>query len=161
MGFVDHFVLSLRTFSRVRMAPSVRFSLRATEDLSIFARLLAQKVAHRQRATKACLWAAGHSLLRLPPGPDQALELLSEAPHEKSAIVKPDRDTTIITALDNLANLTAQRHFGFPGKCSGNKLDPIAYLETAISLRITCIHLPLPTARARQGAFIRVHDRQL
>ena len=34
--FVGHFVLPLRTFSRVRMAPSVRFSFRAIEGLSIF-----------------------------------------------------------------------------------------------------------------------------
>jgi|BarGraIncu00222A_1022003.scaffolds.fasta_scaffold30852_3 hypothetical protein len=36
MGFVGHFVLPLRTFSRVFMATTVLFSLRAIEDLSIF-----------------------------------------------------------------------------------------------------------------------------
>jgi hypothetical protein len=83
--------------------------------------------------------------LRLQPELDQAFELLSEAPHEPSAIVKPDRDTTIITAL---ADLTAQRHFGFPGECSGNKMNPSAYLEIAISLRGAFIHLS-PSARSR------------
>jgi hypothetical protein len=78
---------------------------------------------------------------RLQPDLIQAFELLNGAPHEQSAIVEPDRDTTIIPALDNLAGLIAQRHFGFPGECSGNKLDSIAYLEIAISSRITFIHL--------------------
>jgi hypothetical protein len=36
MGFVGHFVLSLRTTRRVVMAPTVRFSFRAIKALSIF-----------------------------------------------------------------------------------------------------------------------------
>jgi hypothetical protein len=36
MGFVSHFVLPLRTFSRVVMAMMVRFSFRAIEAVSIF-----------------------------------------------------------------------------------------------------------------------------
>jgi hypothetical protein len=47
MGFVSHFVLPLRTFSRVVMAMMVRFSFRAIEGVS---NLVALKAAHPPRA---------------------------------------------------------------------------------------------------------------
>jgi hypothetical protein len=56
MGFVSHFVLPLRTFSRVVMAMMVRFSFRAIEGVSIF----------EFSSAKSCASSAGKHALAAP-----------------------------------------------------------------------------------------------
>src|ERR1035437_3110039 len=75
------------------------------------------------------------SFLRLQPRLAHALKGFNVSAHEKSAIVKADRDPAIVAALDNFADLTLQRHFGFPSEGFSDQPDPIANLETGLQLR--------------------------
>src|ERR1019366_10356180 len=75
------------------------------------------------------------SFLRLQPRLAQALKGFNVSAHEKSAIVKADRDPAIVAALDNFADLTSQRHLGSPGERPGDELHLIAYFQAAIGLR--------------------------
>jgi hypothetical protein len=52
--------------------------------------------------------------------------------HEKSAIVKADRDPTIFAALDYFADLTLQRYLGSPCESFSDQPDSIANLESAL-----------------------------
>src|SRR5450631_4712651 len=52
--------------------------------------------------------------------------------HEKSAIVKADRDPTIFAALDYFADLTLQRYLGFPCESFSDQPDSIANLENSL-----------------------------
>jgi hypothetical protein len=73
--------------------------------------------------------------LRLQPRLAHALKGFNVSAHEKSAIVKADRDPAIVAALDNFADLTLRRHFGFPGESLSDQPDPIANFETGPQLR--------------------------
>ena len=75
------------------------------------------------------------SFLRLQPRLAQALKGFNVSAHEKSAIVKADRDPAIVAALDNFADLTSQRHLGSPGESLSDQPDLIANFETGLQLR--------------------------
>jgi len=72
---------------------------------------------------------------------ENALKGLSVSAHKKPAIVKADRDPAIIAALDNLADLTLQRHRGSPWESLSDQSDPIANFETDFQFRFL-LHFP-------------------
>jgi hypothetical protein len=75
--------------------------------------------------------ARKRSLLRLQPEARHELKGLRLSGHEKSAIVKADRDPTIFAALDYFADLTLQRYLGSPCESFSDQPDSIANLESA------------------------------
>src|SRR5450631_983122 len=72
------------------------------------------------------------SFLRLQPQTRYQLKGLRLSGHEKSAIVKADRDPTIFAALDYFAGLTLQRYLGSPCESFSDQPDSIANLESAL-----------------------------
>jgi hypothetical protein len=72
------------------------------------------------------------SFLRLEPQTRHELKGLRLSGHEKSAIVKADRDPTIFAALDYFADLTLQRYLGSPCESFSDQPDSIANLESAL-----------------------------
>jgi hypothetical protein len=72
------------------------------------------------------------SFLRLQPQTRHELKGLRLSGHEKSAIVKADRDPTIFAALDYFADLTLQRYLGSPCESFSDQPDSIANLESAL-----------------------------
>jgi hypothetical protein len=70
--------------------------------------------------------------LRLQLQTRHELKGLMLSGHEKSAIVKADRDPTIFSALDYFADLTLQRYLGSPGESFSDQPDPIANLESSL-----------------------------
>jgi hypothetical protein len=72
------------------------------------------------------------SFLRLQPKTRHELKGLRLSGHEKSAIVKADRDPTIFAALDYFADLTLQRYLGSPCESFSDQPDSIANLESAL-----------------------------
>jgi hypothetical protein len=70
--------------------------------------------------------------LRIPPEIRHELKGLRLSAHEKSAIVKADRDPTIFAALDYFADLTLQRYLGSPCESFSDQPDSIANLESAL-----------------------------
>src|SRR6266481_6832171 len=71
-------------------------------------------------------------LLHLQPQTRHELKGLRLPGHEKSAIVKADRDPTIFAALDYFADLTLQRYLGSPCESFSDQPDSIANLESAL-----------------------------
>jgi len=83
--------------------------------------------------------------LGLQPQTRHELKGLRLSGHEKSAIVKADRDPTIFAALDYFADLTLQRFLGSPCESFSDQPDSIANLESALghgSLPIVLPSLP-------------------
>jgi len=72
---------------------------------------------------------------------ENALKSLSVSAQKKPAIVKADPDPAIIAALDNLADLTLQRHLGSPWESLSDQSDPIANFETGFQFRFL-LHFP-------------------
>jgi hypothetical protein len=72
-----------------------------------------------------------------------ALKGLSVSAHKKPAIFKADRDSAIIAALDNLADLILQRRLGSPCESLSDQSDPIANFETSFQFRFLD-HFPFP-----------------
>jgi hypothetical protein len=70
--------------------------------------------------------------LRRQPQTRHELKGLRLSGHEKSAIVKTDRDPTIFAALDYFADLTLQRYLGSPCESFSDQPDSIANLESAL-----------------------------
>ncbi|HTG02862.1 MAG TPA: hypothetical protein VK635_02200, partial [Bradyrhizobium sp.] len=70
--------------------------------------------------------------LRLQPETRHELKGLRLSGHEKSAIVKADRDPTIFAALDYFADLTLQRYLGSPCESFSDQPDSITNLESAL-----------------------------
>src|SRR5712664_5013142 len=73
--------------------------------------------------------------LWLYPLARNALKGFGLATNEKSAIVKANGNPAIVAALDNIANFTLQRHFGFPRESTGDQHDLITNLKTGVQLR--------------------------
>jgi hypothetical protein len=74
--------------------------------------------------------------LRLQPRIRHALKGFGLSGHEKSAIVKADRDPAIVAALNNLADLTLQRDLGFPCESLRDQSNAIANFETIFRPRL-------------------------
>src|SRR6266436_666883 len=72
------------------------------------------------------------SFLRLEPETRHELKGFRLSGHEKSAIVKADRDPTIFAAHDYFADLTLQRYLGSPCESFSDQPDSIANLECAL-----------------------------
>jgi hypothetical protein len=70
--------------------------------------------------------------VRLQPQTRHELKGFRLTGHEKSAIVKADRDPTIFAALDYFADLTLQRYLGSPCESFSDQPDSIANLESAL-----------------------------
>jgi hypothetical protein len=70
--------------------------------------------------------------LRLQPETRHELKGLRLSGHEKSAIVKADRDPTIFAALDYFADLSLQRYLGSPCESFSDQPDSIANLESSL-----------------------------
>ena len=74
--------------------------------------------------------------LWLYPLARNALKGFGLATNEKSAIVKANGNPAIVAALDNIANFTLQRHFGFPRESTGDQHDLITNLKTGGPIEI-------------------------
>jgi hypothetical protein len=72
--------------------------------------------------------------LRLHAKPRHALKGIWTSAHEKSAIVKTDRNPAIIPEFDNLRYLTLQRRLGSSCESFSDQPDTIANFETSFWL---------------------------
>src|SRR5450631_2131343 len=70
--------------------------------------------------------------VRLQPQTRHELKGLRLSGHEKSTIVKADRDPTIFAALDYFADLTLQRYLGSPWESFSDQRDSMANLESSL-----------------------------
>jgi hypothetical protein len=91
--------------------------------------------------------------------PEHSLERPGLATQEKSAIIKPDRDPAVVTALDNLADLSLKEDFSAPCQRIGNKPHPITYLKTAMGLSSALRHFS-PSACNHAGNIPCCQNRQ-
>ena len=82
--------------------------------------------------------------------PEHSLKRPGLATQEKSAIIKPDRDPAVVTALDNLADLSLKGDFSAPCQRIGNKPHPVTYLKTAIGLSSALHHFFAFSLQARR-----------
>jgi hypothetical protein len=96
---------------------------------------------------------SGHRLfpLRLQPETRHELKGLRLSGHEKSAIVKADRDPTIFAALDYFADLTLQRYLGSPCESFSDQPDSIANLESALDHGTSYRFAFSPSSTRRRG----------
>jgi hypothetical protein len=88
--------------------------------------------------------------LRLRPQTRHELKGFRLSGHEKSAIVKADRDPTIFAALDYFADLTLQRYLGSPCESFSDQPDSIANLESALDPWKPPIVSPFSTSSTRR-----------
>jgi hypothetical protein len=91
--------------------------------------------------------------LRLQPETRHELKGLRLSGHEKSAIVKADRDPTIFAALDYFADLTLQRYLGSPCESFSDQPDSIANLESALDHATSYRFAFSPSSTSRRMAF--------
>jgi hypothetical protein len=92
-------------------------------------------------------------LLGLQPQTRHELKGLRLSGHEKSAIVKTDREPTIFAALDYFADLTLQRYLGSPCESFSDQPDSIANLESALGRKPPyCLALSPSSTRRRMAS---------
>jgi hypothetical protein len=135
----------LRTAWDARLSSvAIAAALSPAAPLIVIARLLQVSTEASERSFS----------LRLHPETRHELKGLRLSGHEKSAIVKADRDPTIFAALDYFADLTLQRYLG----CFSDQPDSIANLESALDHGTSYRFAFSPSSTSRRSVSVADED---